>query len=107
MDVALRKMGYRWKIRSFPKTGSGFDSGLKQIKRHLGKGLPVLIEVHQDAGHTFVVMGFDDARQEIYVRDPNLPGRNSRVISYAVLRENWHNHRFGPSRSAFFAHPKR
>ncbi|WP_170359927.1 C39 family peptidase [Ruegeria arenilitoris] len=107
MNHALQSLGYNWKIRDYPKTNSGFASGLKQIKRNLEKGLPVLIDVHQDAGHTFVLIGFDDAKQVVFVRDPNLPGNQSRIISYASLRENWHNHRFGHSRSAFFAYPKK
>lgn len=107
MGHALSQMGYRRNIRNFPKTNGGFTSGMKQIKRHLQKGLPVLIEVHQDAGHTFVLTGYDDARGLVFVRDPNLPRNRSREISYSVLRENWHNHQFGSGRSAFFAFPKR
>ncbi|MGB3179076.1 MAG: C39 family peptidase, partial [Albidovulum sp.] len=107
MNHALKKLGYRWKIQDFPKTDTGFASGLNKIKRHLRRGMPVLIDVHQDAGHTFVVMGFDDARQVVFVRDPNLPRNRSRILSYAALRDSWHNHRFGPHRSAFFAYPKK
>ncbi len=105
-NYALRKYGYRWKIRDYPKSSSGFKSGLRDIKASLRKGRPVLIDVHQDEGHTFVVMGFNDEAQVVYIRDPNLPGKQSRILSYAVLKENWHNHRFANNRSAFFAYPK-
>jgi hypothetical protein len=106
MKFALKKIGYRWKIRDYPRNKIGFDKGLRDMKRHLRNGLPVLIDVHQDEGHTFVVMGFDDIAKVVYVRDPNLPKQQSRVFSYSVLQENWHNHRFGPTRSAFFPFPK-
>ncbi len=105
-DYALRKYGYRWKIRVYPKTSSGFQSGLRDIKKSLKKGRPVLIDVHQDDGHTFVVMGFDENKEVVYIRDPNIPKRQSRVLSYAVLEQSWHNHRFANNRSAFFAYPK-
>lgn len=103
MEHALRQIGHKWKIRGFARTDAGFRSGLSAIKKNLRRGLPVMIDVHQDAGHTFVVMGYDDAKQVVYIRDPNIPGSQSRVLSYAVLRENWHDHRFGPNRGAFFA----
>ncbi len=106
LDVALRQMGYKWKIRSFPKTNSGFSSGMRQIKRHLSSGRPVLIDVHQDNGHTFVLMGFDESRQIVYVRDPNLPRSSSRVLSYSQLRESWHDHQFGDGRTAVFTFSK-
>ncbi|NOD75083.1 MULTISPECIES: C39 family peptidase [unclassified Ruegeria] len=106
LDHALRQFGYKWKIRSFPKTSAGFNSGLKQIKKHLSKGMPVLIDVHQDDGHTFVVTGFDDNRQVVFVRDPLLPKNRSRVFSYRELSYFWHDHRFGNSRTAVFTFPK-
>lgn len=103
MDHALRQIGHRWDIRTYPKTNAGFLTGLRAIQRHLRKGLPVMIEVHQDVGHTFVVVGYDDTRQIVYVRDPNLPARKSRILSYGSLQANWHNHAFGDGRSAFFS----
>lgn len=106
VNYALKKYGYKWQIRSYPKSNSGFRSGLRDIKRHLRKGRPVLIDVHQDEGHTFVVMGFNDEAEVVYVRDPNLSRKKSRILSYAVLKQNWHNHRFANNRSAFFAIPK-
>ena len=106
LDYALKRYGYRWKIKDYPKTDRGFSTGLNDIKKHLSKGRPVLIDVHQDEGHTFVVMGFNDETQVVYVRDPNLPKQRSRVFSYAALKQSWHNHRFAENRSAFFASPK-
>ncbi|MDU8927798.1 C39 family peptidase [Alisedimentitalea sp. MJ-SS2] len=104
MDHALRQIGHRWKIRDFARTDAGFNQGLNALRKHLRQGLPAMIDVHQDEGHTFVVMGFDDTRQVVFVRDPNLPKSRSRILSYAQLKDSWHNHRFGPHRSAFFAY---
>lgn len=106
MNHALRQLGYRWRIKDYPRTNAGFSAGMRDMRAHLRKGLPVLIDVHMGPGHTFVVMGYDDARQLVFVRDPDIPGNRSRQISYANLRDNWHNHQFGPSRSAFFAYRK-
>lgn len=107
MNHALRQMGYRWSIKNYPKTNQGFSRGLRDIKASLRQGRPVLIEVHQGPGHTFVIMGFDDTKQQVYIRDPNLPSSRARQLSYATLRDNWHNHRFGQNRSAFFSKPSR
>lgn len=107
MDHALRQLGARWKIRDYRRNRQGFLRGLKDIKASLRRGRPVLIEVHQGPGHTFVVIGYDDARQMVYVRDPNLSASRARELSYATLETNWHNHRFSPTRSAFFSTPPR
>jgi hypothetical protein len=106
MSYALKQKGYRWRIRSYAKTNSGFASGLNAIKASLRKKQPVLIEVHLGEGHTFVVEGFDDAQQIVYVRDPDIAKSRARALSYAKLKEDWHNHKFAGGRSAFFILPK-
>ena len=103
MRHALRSLGQNWKIRNYPKTNSGFARGLKEIKKSLLRGNPVMIDVHLNEGHTIVVMGFDDHRQLVFIRDPNLPRHKSRANPYTALKESWHNHKFGANRSAFFA----
>lgn len=103
MRHALRKVGKTWRIRDYRKTSSGFKSGLTDIKKSLRKKRPVMIDVHLAAGHTFVIMGYNDIEKVIYIRDPDISGGNSRVISYKELEASWHNHRFGNSRSAFFS----
>ena len=64
---------------------------------------PVIIEVHLDRGHTFVVIGFDHNEQVLYVRDPALPEAQSRKLTYQEMLKSWHDHRFHDSRSAFFS----
>ena len=105
MRIALRSVGERWTIRDYPKTESGFRRGLNDIRRSLRRDRPVLIDVHLRGGHTFVVAGFNDEDNVIYIRDPLLTSRKARILTYANLRRDWHNHRFGNSRSAFFSSP--
>ena len=105
MKVALRSLGQHWTIRDYPKTESGFRRGLNDIRRSLRQGRPVLIDVHLREGHTFVVAGFNDEDEVIYIRDPLLTSKRARILTYADLRSDWHNHRFGNSRSAFYSRP--
>ena len=105
MRIALRSVGEHWTIRDYRKTESGFRRGLNDIRRSLRRGRPVLIDVHLGEGHTFVVAGFSDEDQVIYIRDPLLTSRQARILTYEDLRRDWHNHRFGNSRSAFFSSP--
>ena len=105
MQHALREIGENWTIRDYPRTAEGFDRGLEDVKASLRAGNPVMIDVHLDDGHTFVLIGFDDTKKVVYIRDPALNGSDSRVLSYDALAASWHNHRFGPGRSAFFSRP--
>lgn len=102
MNVALRKIKKNWKVRSYPDTKRGFESGMLAIKASLRKRKPVMIEVHLAEGHTFVVVGYDEVKNVIYIRDPGLAGNLVRVLSYDELQRSWNNHRFGKKRSAFF-----
>ncbi|WP_238364811.1 C39 family peptidase [Mesobacterium pallidum] len=103
MQTGLRQIGERWSIRHVDKSSAGLRQGLAEMHRLLRRNVPVIIEVELGPGHSFVVMGFDDSRQEIFVRDPDIPSRDSRRLSYAELNESWHNHAYGPGRSLF--HP--
>lgn len=103
MRRALKVIGKNWTIRDYPKTERGYQRGLNDIKRSLRAKRPVMIDVHLGPGHTFVIMGFNDEKQVVYIRDPDLPKSRSRILPYSELRRSWHNHRFGNSRSAFFS----
>ena len=105
MQVALRSYGQRWQIVNYPKTERGFREGLNDIRQSLYRGNPVLIDVHLREGHTFVVVGYDDALQQVFIRDPLLREGEMRVLTYRDLLNDWHNHRFHDSRSAFFTSP--
>lgn len=103
MNHALQSLGKKWSIRNYPKTDAGYAQGLAEIKDSLRGGNPVMIDVHQGQGHTFVIMGFNEPEKVVYVRDPNLPEVQSRILPYDELLRSWHNHRFGDSRVAFFS----
>lgn len=103
MRYALKKVGKNWPIKNYRNTSQGFRSGLNDIKRSLRGGRPVMIDVHLGPGHTFVVMGFNDIDKVVYIRDPNISGSRSRVLTYKQLQASWNNHRFSNSRSAFFS----
>jgi len=105
MQVALRQVGQRWRIRNYAKTDGGFQDGLREIRQALRKGRPVLIDVHLGEGHTFVVIGFNDDKKIVYIRDPLLRSKQVRILSYENLRMDWNDHRFSNSRSAFFSAP--
>mgnify|MGYP002083458440 FL=1 len=105
MQTGLKKIQKYWRIQNYSKDVSGFEQGLGHIKHSLRAGKPVLIEVHLGPGHTFVVMGYNDDQEVVYVRDPGISASRSRMLSYGELLESWHNHKFHNSRSALFANP--
>ncbi len=99
MLFALKKKGHNWNVERFEKTDAGFEKGLDKIKECLRNELPVMIEVHLDAGHSFVVMGFDDEQQQVFIRDPWIASNQARILSYQKLKDCWHNHKYSKSRS--------
>lgn len=105
MQDGLKRIGESWKIRHFPNTEAGFTEGLRQIKRSLRRGRPVLIDVDLLTGHTFVVVGYNEKDQLLYIRDPLLKDGRMRVLSYWTVRKNWHNRALARTRSAFFSAP--
>ena len=105
MQKALRVIGKDWAIRSFHVDDAGFAEGLDWLRRSLRAKTPVMIDMHIGPGHTFVAIGFDDQKEVLYVRDPDIPAYRARAISYAQLRENWHSHKHSPYRYLF--EPKR
>ncbi len=102
MKVALLTINAYWEIRNYPRTDAGLAEGLADIKTAPRSGNPVMIDVHLAQGHTFVIMGYNDHINAVYVRDPDLPASHVRILPYTELASSWHNHRFGPNRSAFF-----
>ena len=103
MQKGLRQIGRNWRIRNYARTDAGFTKGFGDIRKSLRQGRPVMIDVHLDVGHTFVIIGFDDAQELVYIRDPLLRSSQVRRLTYEDLRQNWHNHRFGPGRVAMFS----
>lgn len=105
MQAGLRRIGARWKIKHYRNTTQGFSEGLRDIKRSLRRGRPVLIDVDLLTGHTFVIVGFDEKKRVFYFRDPLLKDGRQRILSYRTLYDNWHNRAMARTRSAFFTYP--
>ena len=102
MQVALKSKKYEWKITNYSVSKEGYEKGWGEIKEHLRKGLPVMVDVHLSSGHTFVLIGFNDDEQLVYIRDPWIPRSKARVLTYDQMQQHWHNHQYSKSRSAFF-----
>lgn len=105
MQEGLKRIGEDWEIRTYPKTTAGFWKGMREIKRSLRRGRPVLIDVDLLTGHTFVIAGYDDEKEVVFIRDPLLKDGRMRVLSYATLYRDWHNRKVARTRSAFFSKP--
>lgn len=105
METGLKRIGERWKMRHYRNTKAGFYDGLRDIRKSLRRGRPVLIDVDLLTGHTFVIVGFNDEEQVVYVRDPLLKDGRMRVLTYWTLYQNWHNRELARTRSAFFSKP--
>lgn len=105
MQEGLERIGAHWKIKHYPNNATGFRKGLRDIKRSLRRGRPVLVDVDLSTGHTFVIVGFNDKEQVFYFRDPLLKDGRQRILSYGMLYKNWHNRAMARTRSAFFTRP--
>lgn len=99
MLYALSQKGKDWKIERFEMNDEGFESGFEQIKASLRNDLPVVVEIHQGAGHSLVVMGFDENKEQVYLRDPFIEPKKARAFTYAEFKAVWHNHKYSKSRS--------
>lgn len=90
MITGLEKIGHHWKAMGFELDSVGFELGLKEIKRNLSAGRPVLISTSKPpGGHTMVVIGYDDRQQVVELMDPASTG--SRSMSYKKLENIWHD----------------
>lgn len=105
MQKGLKRIGAKWKIRHYRNDSAGFNEGLRDIKRSLDRGRPVLVDVDLLTGHTFVIVGYNDAERVLYFRDPLLKDGRQRILSYRTLYDNWHNRTMARTRSAFFTRP--
>ncbi len=105
MQKGLKRIGANWKIKHYKNTPEGFSKGLRDIKRSLRRGRPVLIDVDLLTGHTFVIVGFNEKDKVLYFRDPLLKDGRQRILSYRTLYDNWHNRALSRTRSAFFTSP--
>jgi hypothetical protein len=71
MLVALRRLGYSWRVQCFPQNAAGYAMGLPQLKRSVLDGHPVMVGLHRPPiGHVVVMVGFDEPSHELTFVDP-------------------------------------
>jgi len=101
-------LGQRWELLTFPNDDTGFDRGVKVIRRRLDLGQPVMIDftvvkVDEDGrsrgyGHTLLVVGYNAKLDQFVLKNPNQPSPGIQLMSGEKLKANWHSR--GYSRSA-------
>jgi uncharacterized protein YvpB len=103
----ISTLGFTWRQQSFPNTAEGAKSGIAEIKKSIDKGSPVLIDTNLYGGHTFVVSGYDEAANNLFIIDPNISAPGIRVISYKDIEEIWNSQGVGfNGRAGVFTAPK-
>lgn len=93
--AGLSKIGIRWEQRTYRDNKHGFRDGLKEMKAALDKGLPVLTDTSLYGGHTFAVVGYDEAKQQIIAIDPAIDGPGLRVLAYDEFEDIWNSRGVG------------
>jgi hypothetical protein len=81
------------------------ENGLRDIKRAIHLGYPVIILVTYPGnyGHAMAVSGYDDSRQHLIMNDPNLKDPGIAYYSYNSLKSLWSN--VFSTRGAIFCNP--
>jgi len=106
--AGLSKIGVRWEQRTYRNHKHGFRDGLKDLKAALDGGSPALADTSLYGGHTFAVVGYDEAKRQVIAVDPAIPAPGLRVISYDDFEDIWNSRGVGfNGRGAVFTSPKR
>ena len=103
LNSAVKKLGFRWETKGYPNDESGLRKGLRDITRSLDAEKPVLIDTSINGGHTFVVNGYDEDKEELIITDPAITSPGIRVISYGEIGRIWNSGGVGsPIRAAVY-----
>lgn len=79
-----------WRRTNFEVDRDGFDRGLMSIYQSLGRGLPVMVDLHiPPSGHTVVVNGLDLQRGLVLMVDPNIPAPGIRRLTLNQFESFW------------------
>jgi hypothetical protein len=89
--TGLTRRGYTWSTRVYTNSQEGFRSGLADIEEALDRGSPVMVATSLYGGHTFVVSGYADAAQTIFVVGPGINAPGIRIISFKDFTEIWNS----------------
>lgn len=87
----LKTLGHDWQEVSFRTDRAGFQQGLETIRQQLQQDCPVLVDTSLFGGHTLVVAGFDDTRQQLWMVDPHVDAPGWRVLPYLAFETVWHS----------------
>jgi hypothetical protein len=102
----LERLRYSWIEYTYPNDDGGFRAGLREIQTRLRSDEPVLVDIALYGSHTLVVVGYDEARRLVFLRDPNLPPPGYRVLTFAELESVWNGRSYGlDARPALFTRP--
>ena len=108
LNTGLRTLGYRWHETLYPDDTAGFYEGLEAIRVSLQRELPVLVDVALYGSHTFLIVGYDDERETVFINDPNVPSPGLRILSYRQLESIWNGRSYDlHARPALFVERKR
>ena len=92
---AVRDLGYHWREETFADTPEGLAEGMKRVEAELSAGRPVMVDVTLQAGHTFVVAGFDPVQRRLIIVDPAAPAPGRHVVSYEEFGRIWNERAYG------------
>ena len=95
LRVAMEQIGYSWKYINYKNTDEGFVAGITAIKENLQNKNPVLVDVAFESSHTFLIIGYDEAKELVYIRDSNIAKPGLRILSYQQLKSIWNGKGYG------------
>jgi peptidase C39-like protein len=91
----LHTLGYSWEEVHYADNVNGLWQGIEQIENSLDRGIPVLIDTSTGIGHTFVVAGYSQSEQSLYVVDASLPAPGVRTVTFGELENIWNSSSVG------------
>jgi uncharacterized protein YvpB len=92
-----------WTAASFSNDDSGFENGIREIEKQIDEGKPVLVDTSLYTGHTFVVDGYDLAKDVLIIADPFIDAPGIREISLEDFSVLWNSTKVGSNiRAAIF-----
>jgi uncharacterized protein YvpB len=91
----ISTLGFTWQELTYRNSRAGAKNGLADIRKAIDGSNPVLIDTSLYGGHTFVVIGYDEAAQNLIIMDPAIADPGIRVISYKDIEEIWNSRGVG------------
>ncbi len=102
---AVSKLGFTWRNQAYPRTETGMNTGLGDIKKSIDQGNPVLMDTLFYGDHVVVAVGYDEAARNLIIMDSNIPAPGIRIINYKHIDKIWNSSSFD-GRACVFTAPK-